>query len=865
MSKVKEILCLHHSHLDIGYTHPQPLLMELQRDYIDQAIDLCLQTEHLPEESRFRWTCEATYPVIRWLETASPSKIDQFRRLLLNGQMSISAMGMHTTPLCTSDQMARMLHPIRELRSRFGIALNTAINHDINGQPWPMGQILLDAGIEFYITGINIHFGGIPFPRPSLFRWQMPDQRGLLTFQGEHYSLFSQFFHTWEGETKRMDEGIKEYVSRLEKSGYDHDFVFLTATNPPLFDNNCPDTELAALIAKYNAEGHEQKIRFVTPEMLLERVRQIPGEQVPAHSGDWTDYWNFGSGSSARETGLNRRAKEVLRKAELLEALQNERGKGNQYEHVKAEAQLNALLYDEHTWGAAHSITNPDHPEVRSQRIHKSHMAYQAADLSAYVLGRQMETFAGNPAQSTDPEGVMLVNTSAVHQQPELHIPEDFFAPGRHLSAVRVKQYLSYGQEERAVRYCGTVDLPPYSWKKIPFSKLQTQSKAAKKYTVGDGLVDTPFYTLTFDPNSGRIIQLLDKQRNWNMLDTGSPWTLFEFVRETINPLHHSEHRSTFFPRDVDLGNRSISVWNHDWKARRSGPTRVLSFSVETTDDTVTYVMQLEAEGAQSLEQKIHFSVHHSRIGFRATVNKSDIRTPESIYFAFPLALEAGWRCNYDTAGMSVELDREQLGHVCRDWVTVDQTVSLHDGTKGVTLACPDAPLVQVGNFNFGQESREIERNANPLLLAWPMNNYWDTNFCASQPGIVHFHYELEPFGQFDPVEAYRLGMSAANPVAMNIAASCPQEENGQLLLTEGSGVVPLYVKPAADGRGFIVTLRNLGSGATEFALTVSGKDLSSAFLVNTLEEEVKSVPVQGGQVHLQMQAGQLVHLRVVR
>ena len=143
MSTIKEIWCMPHSHLDVGYTHPQPLLLELQSEYIDQAIDICLRTADYPEESRFCWTIEANYVLKRWMETAEPERISLLKELIREKRICVTAFPMHTTPGCDLNEMVHMVAGLDALREETGADIKVAINHDVNGEPWTLGQVML--------------------------------------------------------------------------------------------------------------------------------------------------------------------------------------------------------------------------------------------------------------------------------------------------------------------------------------------------------------------------------------------------------------------------------------------------------------------------------------------------------------------------------------------------------------------------------------------------------------------------------------------------------------------------------------------------------------------------------------------------
>lgn len=841
MAKIKEVWCIHHSHLDIGYTHPAPMIMDYESDFIEQAIDLCQKTADYPEEAQFRWTCEATHAVMLWFKTASPERIELFKKFAKEGRISVAALPMHTTPCVTAPEISYMLSDLDEIREKLDIPIQTAINHDVNGQPWTMAQTLLDSGVNFYETGINVHYGGLPFKRPSFFRWKAADGRELLTFLGEHYSMFSQHLHTDERDLKKAHEGLCAYIKTLEDNNYPYDFAILTATNPPAYDNNNPDVWLPDLIAKYNEEGHEQRLRFATPEMIRDRLIEYGVEKLPVYGGDWTDYWNFGCASSARETMINRRAKDNFQRADMIECLTEFNSK--HYDSVRKKGFDNSVIYDEHTWGAYTSISDPDDIFVTEQQAHKLITAYNAHSSSAYMLGTQLEKLAGNEYETNEIEGVVAVNPSSVTQNYRLRVPKEYFEKKLQLGAMRGRDYLVYSKPETVD--CGVLKLPPFSYRKIPMSELQNmQSENDNKKTdwnITENTFETPYYTVTYSPVSGRILQLHDRVRNVDLIDESSPWAFFEAVRESLDTRFEKNERNSLFEQVPGWDKGYASGWKTNWRARRAAAENIKEWKIEQDGGEISIEWESEFPGFKTLTQKVTFYADTPHISLFAAGVKLPVRMPESLYFTFPLKMNENWDCIYDTAGQFVKLDDEQLGSVCRDYFTVDQSVSIAGGKHAVTLLCPDAPMVQAGNFNFGRLNKRIERNENPLLLAWPMNNYWNTNFVADQSGTVEFRYGITVQDKFNPNAVYEAICSAREICTLGALHHCSSAETGELLQTGGDAVA-LYIRRGKDKNSLVITLCNPSDNEAVYTVKLPSEKPMDASWISPQEKELQKI-----------------------
>jgi len=841
--QIREILLLHHSHTDVGYTHPQPVFWELQRRIIDQAIDLCEDTADYPEASRARWTCETTWPVLHWLNRAPSSQVDRFRALAKAGQMSVGALPLHLSPLANTPQFAHGLRAIQLLRDELGVPIRAAISHDVNGVPWPVTDLLLDSGIDAFFMGINIHSGGFPYERPRWMNWMSPDGRPLLTYNGMHYNTFGRESRYAEGNTSIMQGGIDAYIGRLEAAGHPRDFVMLTSTHPIYSDNYPPDPLLAKMVRRWNDEGRTPSLRFVTPESLLDHLKVQPPVEVPNVSGDWSDYWNFGSASSATETRVNRNTARRLLAAGLL---QTALPVAQETTTRSLEAWRNVLLFDEHTWGPDRTVQSAQTDVVDEQWTLDAAYAWRARSLTGLLLRDACDQFAGNPTNLSGPQSVLCFNPSPFERECFLRVPTSWTdGTWRHCSSnmARIEVDRSLWDDSNSF-LAGPFNLEPLSVMALPVDGLKPALPGAD-LVADDDVIETRFHRLTFDPVTGHVTSLYDKVIAREFIDPDAAWPFFGYVHEQPDPAHYDLNtgelgREAYYHSIWDLLHADIDCWQYDWKAQRRGAGRLLDVHVEEEADGITLVTRREAPGVRhegssvvpstgffaqtpgALVQRIKLSSLRPVIELTATFTKDESRHAEAIYFTFPLDLP-GWSAHYDAAGIPTRWDEEQLEGSCKNWVTTGSWASIHNAEAGVTLATPDAPLVQFGDFGFGRPQGFARDVPKPLLIGWAVNNYWMTNFRPSQPGPMRFRYELRTHGAFDPVLSTRAGLQAACvPEIHPIMGHAP--ESRCLIRVENPVVLPVQFSFCDDGTtDLLLILQNVSDEAVGTLVEIPG------------------------------------------
>ncbi len=801
---IKDILLLHHSHTDIGYTNYQSTVFALQREHIRNAIYLAERYADNPSGEQFKWTCEVTVMVEDFLKSATPQEIDRLQAVHKQGLIDFGGMYTNLSALYTADMLARSFHYVETLRQDYGFDIRYALNCDINGQSWGVIDLLLDAGFEGIAMAINRAMAPDPQPRPSGFYWQAPSGRQILTWHGEHYGDgnnmgIPRFPHPtpgkrdWRYNIEKAHNTITDYIESLHAKNYTQDFALLQIISSYQWDNGGPNELLVKFVQDWNARGYTPRMRIVTLDELFARI-----QTDVVRTGDWTDWWAKGMNSSAYETALNRETHNRFYAVTQLGAILNGQPVPEPYPLGEdAAAWRDMAIYDEHTWGSSESISHADSVQSRGGWARKATYAYDAAFGAIHLQQHVMRDLASRIPLPDEPHAV-LYNPLPWERKVPLHLPP---VPRSGWELNRFERELEISSAQGAIAPVvdyGLVTLPAGGYTTVPlkledarpFSWAMQMPEFAPRVHHSSTQVEhhgwrlrNNYMTIHVDSISGGIRSLVTADgHEW--VDKSTSWKLGHIIHETITAIGgRADIALPKPPEDYD--------YRPHLAPQYAGTSRVLEKQYIAGIGNGRLLMRVEAPGAHDAFVQIVIYDDLPWLDLIFDIDKQVVKEPESLYIAFPLNI-ADPTPRYEVAGAIVEAGAQQLPFASHDYVSVQNWIDVSNEQHGATIATPDAPLFHIGGFTNNRHKIEIS-NEQPLLVSWPMNNHWWTNFKRDQSGWTRLCYRLWLHNTpFDPVTATRFGMETAVPPLVGPLTDLKPG------LTHRTAPAPIHLEPEA-------------------------------------------------------------------
>lgn len=762
-----EVYILMHSHTDIGYTDLQPNIEKKQAHNVVRALELIQQTKDYPEGARFKWNLEVMWTADQFFRIATPEQKQAFYQAVHDGNIGVDAMyGNLLTGLSRSEEMMRQISFGTGLGRQCGITVDSMMISDVPGLTWGIVPALAAHGVKYISDGPNasITMSGdrIGYVRVQWennpFYWQSPagDQRALYWGAQGGYS-FGHHFAT-------LVQGLPFLLKRLEEQQYKYDIVQLRWTKG---DNGPPDESVMPEVRDWNAKYAYPKLTIAITSEAFHAFENRYGAELPTYRGDMTPYWEDGSGSSARETGINRHTADRLVQAETMWALRNP---GPFPTDDFAKAWKNAALYSEHTWGAYNSISQPDLPFVKKQWAYKQGYALHAEASSHELLDQAM---GGAPAP--DASSVDVFNTASWPRTDLVTLPKETKG-----DAVRDEkgqpvpsQRLSTGELVFLAR-----DVPAFGAKR--FTIAEGAPLAGGKATVDGTVLATPALTVKLDGTTGNITSLRM---------TGSDR---EFADGQINNYLYLPGADV---KDV----------------QPSGPARVTV--KEAGPLVVSLVAESDAPGCNRLSREVRLVDGLDRVDISDLIDKKAVRTVEGVHLGFSFNIPDPV-VHINSPGVIGEPEKDQLPGACKNWFCVERWTDISDSDRGVTWSTADAPLLELGGLTADIPRHQPDPNVylktikpSSTIYSWVMNNHWHTNYRADQDGPTWFHFAIQPHGAYDPLAATHFGVNSTEPLI--VAPATGDAPTAGRLQIEPPGVVATAFKPSDDGKALIVRLYN--------------------------------------------------------
>lgn len=724
------ISLLHHSHVDIGYTHVQREVEQKQWSYIEQCLALSEASQHQPQEARFKWNIEVMWALDSYWKKANPEQKQRLKTAIQKGWIELDAFyANELTGLCSSEELMQLMNSALKMASECEVELQSAMLSDVPGWSWGIVPALSQAGVKYLSLGTNtFHRIGSTIEEwgDKPFYWQSASgkEKVLTWIHGKGYSSFHTGLGAENLKNKLDEEILLTYMNELQDQQYPYNKVILRYNIGS--DNGPPDSLLSEKVKSWNEKYITPKLKIATTTESFAEFEEAYAEALPVIKGDFTGYWEDGAASSAKETAINRNSAHALSQAQYLYSLAATAFPENQFEEVWKKI----MLYDEHTWGSWNSISDPQSDFTKQQWAVKRAFAIEASKKA-----HELKLEAWKDRYEEKSSFIEVINTHSWPVKDIVTIPTALADNYNAIKDFSGKTITSQKLSDGRIIFISD-EIPAFS--SLRYQLFQYNVTPHSDLVSDHTSIENDIYRITLDENSAVVKALIWKEKNINLVSEGKFSGLNEYI--------YVEGRN---PKDQSSLNDAMIV-------------------MEENGDVITSLKAIypNSKGCNSVSST--YKIYHGldRIDICNVLNKKEIYHPEGIHFAFPFQIHEGI-LRYDLAYGVCQPNKDQINGSNKNFITIENWVDISNSEYGVTWISKDAPLIEIDDIHNDPIATGYLKKvpASQTFLSYVMNNYWETNYLAAQPGTVQFNYTLYPHQGYNPAFSERKALQVQEPL----------------------------------------------------------------------------------------------------
>lgn len=807
------------THMDIGYTNPQPVVKERHIQTLNDVLVMC---ENDPD---FKWTIETTWLLEQYELSVSKKRFNQLMDFIEVGRISLSPIYSNPfTGWVSVEEILRSFDKMKEYADRYGIEFSAAIYNDLPGASWILPQVLTKCGTKFCAFGINEIYQQYTLQSnlPKVFYWEGADDSKMVTYITEAYV---------EGRSLGLEQNINcietrlwNRLNKLEEWDYPYEMVLINAAYN---DNSGIPKRQYDTAKKWNQNYEYPKIIISNLNEFSEEFINRYKNKIPTIKGDWTSDWDILSQSEPKQFIKHRLVQKKLLDAEKLSTI-NWLADSINLPLAKniSEAYKSILNFSGHGSGLEYGFGSPE-DNALTMAYRENYLDAANLETEAVIRRSFYRLFRSNFGFGN--ESVIVFNTLSWQRDA---VAEVNFK----IQNINNYQIVDATTDEVIPGYCDghklrfiARNLPSLGYKIYKLKKLDNAGDITENdLKFSDNSLENEFYRIIFDPKSGNILKIVDKKFHIDFVDGKNNFKFLEPVRE---------RRS--------IGEKYCSFQQE-----------VIKVSV-IDEHPIRLLLKINRDNQLFEETNLILWSGIDRIDISQTIDMTKLQETdilEEYGLQFPVSIDSQEE-RVEIIGGYLNPDKDRFPGINHDAFSIRRSVAIYNDNNCVNWATADSRVINIR-----------KDGDNTCLISNIVNNFpknWNRNQDNSGKMISRYSLNFQDDG-FNPAFTSRSGWEFwTEAIAFHTWLNINDTEKSYFSC-DNENIIILTIKPSDDYNKWCIDLINVNPNKTEKAAIKSEFFTGQhAYYANIMWKKEKSIAIRKNSFNVMLKPNEIITVMI--